>query len=865
MMPTFNDRISPEEISSVMNQTSSQMQQVSQALRDMNGSLGRMAQMFEQVRDYTQDELKELNSYRTTIKSVADEYRKMYGDNLKGMSDFSVAIKANEDKIKSLAEEQKKLLDDNKKMGERNAKIQETLEKGVSGKRKKELQETLGVQVTGGKELRKLAIEELKTSEQKIASNKKALAENRKQTEETKKGLELSEKVSKLGRTKIEQERAARGGSRGVSALEVASDLNLPGVSQAATIAKYARREVDDVPEGLGGMAGMAAKGVGLLKGGLVGGAVAGGAYSMMQGYKAYNLAHQMAPMAKTLRGQGTSAGETRGALEAYGGYGGQENLRTLMTLNKQIGGRAGAASLNQVTDIANAYGMQREEVGGQAGGLFQAGGARPESAAAELKDIMIEGVKGGMDRARITEFTSQIVGLQQDIFKTTGENNAKNVAQALSQLMRASGRGENFLRGPEMQAARGIDSAVRGASRGGGPGAGTIFRAFGFGAGAQAGGNNVGQGYYNAIKETEKGIFGGKNPLERLNKVFDQYYKESGGKKDIARLRMHDEMGIGLTQVEKLDEIRGKKGKLSKEDEKALKEAEDQTKDPMERLLDYQAKMDANLAKLASSDNGMSAILKIDQLILDAQEQAIDILNDIAKLLAPGAEGKGDAAMKIGGGLAGLFAGYKGLGALKDIITGGAAGGAGAGAGGAAAKGLGGRLLAGAGSVAAKVPLIYGAAGAIGGAANAYDMLDDKEGFGKASEKFARRTADYSATDWLMHPGDALTAGGIGLGEAAGSAHNWLTGGKDPDEVDAQLRAQGFTFEEGVPGKPGAKDSATKASAAPRDPTTKENTSATKENTLAMKKLSEDLIQSVRRGSPMDRSQKQQPRGSIR
>jgi len=769
-MPQNNDDIDASEISSLVTQSSAQLQQVHVALDKMNSQLSRMQDLFGKVRDYTQDEIRELNNYKSSVKQVADEYRALHAEQTKGMNDYSVALKAAEDRLQNLAETEKKAIEENTKLRERVGKIQANLDGRVSGQKKKSLQELFGMETASSKELRKRAADELTFSEKKIQKNRELIRQTQMEKDEAKKRLADAEKLSKLGQERVESERRRRGYG-GTSALEVASDLNLPGVSQAAMIAKYARRGVESSGgEDIGGFAGLAARGLGGLRGGLIGGSIAAGGYTMLQGYRAYQTAHQMAPMARTLAGQ-MGAGEAlqgrRQAIQAQGGYGGVENLQTLMQLNRQLGGQAGAGALRPVTQMANQFGLAREEVGAQAGALMMAGGATPQRSVQDLKSIMIEGVRGGMDRARITEFTNRIIGIQESIFEATGESRPQAIAEAMGQLMRASGRGEQFMRGPEMQAMRGIDQAIKQASRGGGQGAGTLLRAFGFGAGGQGGA--LGSDYYKARRAMEGGLFGQEEgSVNTMGRVFKQYDVESGGNKEISTLRMADEMGLGIRQVEQLREILGKveRGELSKEQgQKAVSKIQEESKDPLLALRDISAKMDENMARMAG-EQGIGAVVKIDSMLLDVQTEALQWLQKIATLIDPDAKNKGAAAGDLAGAIGGIAAAAMGLKALGGLIKGGA-GAAGGTAGGAG--GMMGGLARGAGAVAKRVPLVAGAAAAAGGAMNVYDMYTHPGGTEGFNKDFEERTKEYGAMDWLMHPGDALTRAGQKIGEGVG------------------------------------------------------------------------------------------------
>lgn len=744
-MPNYEGNIDPAELSSVVNQTSTQMQSVSMAIDRMTSRMDRMVELFGKVRDFTRDERREMEDYRKSISDVAEQYKRMNTDRVKGMNEYSVALKAIEDRIQKSYEAEKKAIEETKQAREKLSKIEEASTVKNKKERHKALKDALGVEKANAVEINRIRDRERQLQQQKLEANTKLSRDAVRLRAEDEKRLQVAEKLYRSGK-----QRMADGGGRGVDALELASDLNLPGVSQAALIAKYARRGMDG-GEGDGmGAAGLLARGAGLLRGVGLGTAVAGGAYTMLQGYKAYNTAHQMAPMARTLFGQTGGSAARHEAIGAYGGYGGVENLQTLMALNRQMGGRYAPGQMRQITDISNMFGLSREEAGGQAGAMIQAG-IGPRGAAADLKNIMIEGVKGGMDRARITEFTSQIIGIQENIFRATGENNIQAISQAVGQLMRASGRGEAFMRGPEMMAVQGIDAAVKAAGRGsmGGPGLGTLYRAFGFGAGAQRFGTEQ---YYDARKQLEGGIFQG-DAVSNINKIFSQYGRESGGNNRLRNIRMADELGIGINQIERLDTIRQKAatGQLTKKDMDELKKLQEEAKDPMQRILDINAKMNENLARLAGSDAGIGAVVRIDTALLSVQEQALSALQRIANALAPEGEGRAGGMAELAGGLGVGVAAYKGLGGL---------------AGGLKAGGLKGGMAAARAGLG-RVPLLAALAGIGGGGANLYDMLTHKGGSQGFFKDFESRTGGYGAMDWLMHPGDALTKAGAMGGDA--------------------------------------------------------------------------------------------------
>lgn len=621
-MPDYNANISPEELSGAISQTNVNLQRVSSMLDQMSGKFDRISSLMGKFRDFTRDELQEMREFRDVISGTANQYRQMYSDRLRGMNDMSVALKAFEDRIQRAAETEKKAIEENKRLRERSSRLEEATTGKINKEKAKILREELGMAGNKTFEARRAARMELEVIQKKISANQEIVKSSRQELQSQQKNLEVAEKIHRSAKLRIDEEEAHPRRRRMSRALEIASDANLPGVSQAATIGKYA---------GLGAEGGLGA--LGLVGGGLMGAGVVAAGYTALQGYRAYNLAHQMAPLRRTLAGQmgpGSSAASEE-AIRAYGGYGGLENLQLLSSLNRGLGGVGGMANLRGATDIANRFGLGRDEVGGLASSLFQAGGSSPQAATKNLESIMIEGVRAGMDRARITQFTQEVVGIQAQLLRTTGQNNAEAVSRSLGQLMRASGRGEQFLRGPEMAGIQGIDSAVRGAGHLGGGGAtATLMRAFGFGAG---GPGDLVEG----MQTLQRGIFGQKNPIEGLQRVFGQYRQESGGDQKIQKYRMMQELGLSGDQIDALQGVlaRSRGGKAgSKEDAAILEKIKQESQDPMSRLLDIEAKSGESLARLAGSDAGIAAVVAIDEKLLDLQKMSVNFLGEIASAL---------------------------------------------------------------------------------------------------------------------------------------------------------------------------------------------------------------------------------------
>lgn len=705
-MPRYEESIDPQEISSAIGATKVQMGELARSLEQVRARLDGMGTLMQKQRDYTREEIREMQSFKREVEGVAEAERRRDADRVKGMSSYSIYMERIE---KQLNDYKNSALDAEAKIKqarEQNSKLEQARHGRFSKEKNEQMRLELNTTEKNGSKLKKMSQERIEANKRVISQNeeirKAATRENALLDEQYKKSV----KIKGLADEKIKSSR----GGRGIGALEVASDLNLPGVSTAATIAKYTRQSYDNAgDEGGGTLSKLLGGGMGLMRG--LG--VAGLGYTALQGYKAYNTAQQMAPIARTLGGQmgPDSVGARQQAIQSYGGYGGVENLQFLTQLNRNIGGANGMANLRGATDIANRYGLSREEVAGQMGGAFQAG-MSPGSASKDLERIMSEGVKAGIDRARITQFVQQTLAVQQQLFSATGQNNAEGIAKAMGQLMRASGQGEQFLRGPAMGAITGMDAAVKAAGRGqmGGQGAATLFRAFGFGAGGAGGGTEE---YYNARKKMEGGIFGkglGGDAVKNIGAIIGRYDTETGGNKKASNLRMADELGIGINQIESLRGIQEKAAKgepLSKEDMKKLQQIQEEQKDPMLRLLDVNAKMNENLAKIAGSKGGLEAVIKIDEAMLSAQEKALGFLQSIANAVT------GNSSP--GGGLLGMgdtataALGAAGLGAMMfPGTTGKIAKGAVSGAGslltrGAAMiPGIGGTLAAGVGTLGA-------------------------------------------------------------------------------------------------------------------------------------------------------------------
>lgn len=643
-MPNYNDNVGGGDGNDGFGgQNAANIQRMQMAMDQVNSRIDKMLNLFGKVRDYTRDEIQEMKRFKAEVSAVADAERQANADRIKGMSNYSVYLLKIEEQIESYKKASLKAEEEIKIKREQNTKLSQTTTGRFNKEHNQQLREILKTNETNSAKLRNMAKERMTENDKQIKQSKEQLDLSKKQATLAEDNQKKAVQAARSAEQRFEKEKRNR-----LDLLELASDLHLPGVSHAATIAKYARRGAemgggDDEGGGAMGAMGLLGRVGGGLGGAALGGAVAFGGYSAYQAYKAYNLAHQMAPTARTLGGQ-MGAGSFGGRLEAqqaYGGYGGMENLQLLTQLNRGLGGSSGLRNLRGTTDISNMFGLDRGEVAGQLGGGFAAG-MNPKTAAEDMKSIMIEGVKGGMDRARITEFTQNVLSIQREIFKISSDNDADSIAKSLADLMRGSQfKDDRFFNSAAYQGVQGLDSAVKSAGRGQlqGPAAATLYRSFGYG----QSGSEFGMGaMMNAQREMEKGLFGsgdsGKD-LERLRSIFNQYGKESGGR-DEGKFRMSRELGIGLNQLDELDKILQKgPGKVSKEDLEKVKKLQQSAQDPMKQLLDIQAKSNELLANLAGN-SGIGAIVKIDQQLLTLQGKAVDLLGIIAQAIAPDKKG---------------------------------------------------------------------------------------------------------------------------------------------------------------------------------------------------------------------------------
>ena len=228
------------------------------------------------------------------------------------------------------------------------------------------------------------------------------------------------------------------------------------------------------------------------------------------------------------------------------------------------------------------------------------------------------------------------VIGLQQGIFQSIGEDRTQEISEAMGALLRqvSPENRESFLRGPEMRGLMGIQSGMQRAAMGGGAGSGTLFRAMGLGS------EGFGQDFFGTVKEMEKGIFGGEQgeSLDRMSKILRQFEKESGGQQAGA-FRMAQQFGMTFTAAERLMELlpkieaaRDQKGEVPPELQAELKAVEEGMKDPMENIAAHTARSAAMLAKAA--DKTLPAIEAINTAILAAQNAGNAGIMALAKAL---------------------------------------------------------------------------------------------------------------------------------------------------------------------------------------------------------------------------------------
>lgn len=692
---------------------------------------------------------------------------------------------------------------------DRHGRREESISGLMGGKLSKEgrdkLRQVLGSNSSQARDLRTQGEGELRNLKQQREETQKrllAVREERKHNEdkllknkEILKGAKETDSLERAAKTRHDHEKKSGGGGAeppkggggggdedggdgrrrrsryGMSPLEVLSDLHIPGLSHLATAAKYAKMGGAAGAEAMGGEGLMGSiGGIGGTVGGLaLGAGVAYGGMVGVQGFRAYRKAHEMSPERQRLMGLLGPGGErnSRGTVtsdELAGlGYGGMENMRDLGTLSRQIGGVGATGNLVKVSQLARGYGMDRSEVGGQAESLMMAGGAKDGASSVEsLQRVLATGVAAGMDRARITHFTQQVVGLQEQVLQITGENKVSEISDAIGRLYAAGGRGESFFKGPEMGAIRGIDSAMKSGSRSmSGPGTATMLRALGFGAGSN-GKRSSGDEYYDAAREMEGGLFGGggRGAIGRVRKIVGQFTSESGGNEKVANLRMQQELGLGIRQIEKLRTLLSKEqamGGLSKGDDAELKAILEGQKDPIVELQAISARNESHLMRLA--DDISPELVSIDRALQRLQEELngdVKSIVNIVRKIADSSVGKG--AMDMASGMdwkdMALAAGGAVI-ALKTLA--GVMGGA---------TGTIGSLVAGLGGLSTILAAMPGVGLAIATGAAISDLPDAFNNNAKFKDDLAERTKGRGFLGNVAHLGDTIEATGTMLGE---------------------------------------------------------------------------------------------------
>ena len=508
------------------------------------------------------------------------------------------------------------------------------------------------------------------------------------------------EKTLSLGRRRMEEERRSRvRETPTLGLLEAASEMNIPGVSQAATVAKYARRsaaaaEPETPPQGLGGqiMAGLG-RGAGLMKGGLIGAGLVAGGYGMLQGYRmkqmAPGIAEQRVRLAGAAPGQGAMVRDMQQRGGAGLGYGVEENLSDMLAITKSVGSR-GISQLPEVSKTARALGMERGEIIQSAGGLMRAGGAAPSEALGATKKIMTEAVAAGLDRAMITEFTQQVIGIQEQLLTLTGKNNAQEVARALGSFIRVSGEGkESFMRGPEMAGIRGLDTLMRGSARqAGGLPAGFMMRAF-----QQEGQNPLDQ-YTRTRQVMERGIFSGsaEDSVKNIKGIFSQAETEFGGPQ-MAEVNLADMTGMTIDQIRATKDLMAKIDKqgLTPEAAEELKGLQEVMKDPMTQLLDATKEQGRILA--SGVDKMVGGLTKVQEIENTLTQKAVEGLDNVASMFGMGSKEQIGAIKDFKDAVIPYLGLLGGLQAIQALGKGGALEGALGGGGAAAGAGKLGKL----------------------------------------------------------------------------------------------------------------------------------------------------------------------------
>jgi len=697
-----SDKISAEEISSAISLTQANVQNMARALDHVSSQYKEIVSLMDKSRDYTKNERDFLEEYKRSIVAVADKYRSLNKEQTRGMSDYSVAVKAAEEEVKKLTDKcdllkrkqeeiasvRRSASNDVNKYSSQESGINELEEKNktlrslksqkMNDEKRKSLQTIFNTEEKNGTLLNGLATKNiianekiLKVKRAEFELNKPLLAQAKskqdaanneytfinKSRSETEKAIEAGknnlknlEGTGDLAKNRMSRERGGFG--RTNMGLQIASDMHIPGVSQAATVARYAQMAM---PTGAAAEGMSAAGKVGSLAGGaLLGAGVLAGGAVLKHGYDVYDYANQMAPHRRQLEGSLGSSGLNKfspaSAQMSKLGYGAMENYGFMQQFSRQVGGKEALGQFGGISKLARGYGADRGELGGMAEGLTLSGGTSKGKSATDLRDIMNEGIRGGMDRARITQFTQQVVGIQKDLLQTTGDNNAQNIAKELSSLMGGSKRGEAFFGGPEMGAIKSLDSAMKRVSSGeGGAGSSMMLRALGYAPGGVGGereglsGMKPQEKYFTAMKDMEKGLFGGDSQtgdgtVDRLKKIMGQATSEAGGDKSVAAMRMKQNYGVSYNQFEKLDKLLGdiKPGEGPNAEQtkvlEEIKKASEDTKDPIASITKQIAASEAILHNDAIANS--TTIVGIHDVLLAMQEAQSQGVNALGKLV---------------------------------------------------------------------------------------------------------------------------------------------------------------------------------------------------------------------------------------
>jgi hypothetical protein len=438
-----------------LQQTQSQMSLIRNEIDNVVKQMDRMTDIMSKFRDFTSSEVRELSDFKDMVSKIATEYDKLNPGEITGKGAFTGVLLAMESQmepvkkavdyytkqIKQLQDEtaaQTKQIQDSQAKGRENITKKSVLENLSTQKMTKDtkskIQWELGTEEKDPKKLRTLMKKKIEDTETEnkgiiaaVENSRKQLTVRQQEIPKIQEKLDKEKKVlavqklqykqmedfGRLAKRRMQEQdeysrrSVSRRGRAGIvgGALQLASDMNLPGVSQAATLARYTGRGAEIGEEAGGGM-------MGKLGGGLAGLGMAAGVlgvgYAATQGYKTYQTAHQLArPMTQLggVMGQG-NAGNIRGLMtnEAMTkmGYGGMENLQTMMQLGRTVSPRAvNQQNMEQMSRMARTTGAERGELVQQMGGMVAAGGATAGGAMVQLGRVMEQAVKAGMDQSK--------------------------------------------------------------------------------------------------------------------------------------------------------------------------------------------------------------------------------------------------------------------------------------------------------------------------------------------------------------------------------------------------------------------------------------------------------------------------------